>query len=151
MAAIQGGASGLVMSGPMRSGPGGSATASPSGSGPSSLSGSEADIAIMLRRVGWAVELKTVMQEPLTSRMLIVTGQMMSILSPRIPAKMALVPSAVGNGHERTATVGVAFETWRRNAIWLTRVDSQSLARRVTSGSVLENVAAAMQLALSAS
>ena len=67
-------------------------------------------------------------------RMRIVNGQMMSMLSPRVPAKIASVPSAVGNGHERTAKDGVTFGTWKRNAIWLTIVDSQILARRVVLG-----------------
>ena len=149
MATMHGVAVGSVMLSPMRLGPAGSATVSPSGSMPSPVTGSKVEVG-RLRRVALAFVPRTVMQYPLTSRMQMVTGQMMSMLSPRDPAKIASVPLAVGNGQERTAKVGLAPGTLRRNAIWLTRVDSQSLASLVVSGKVLENVAA-MRFAFSTS
>jgi hypothetical protein len=101
--------------------------------------GSEAEIA-MLRRVGRLFTAATVMHCPLTSLMRIVIGQMISIASPREPAKTASVPLAVGNGQERTARVGDPFGTSIRKAIWLTRPLSQRLARRASAGRSLENV-----------
>jgi hypothetical protein len=48
---------------------------------------------------------ETVMTLPLTSRILIVTGQMISILSPRVPANTASLVAlmTVGNGQLSTA------------------------------------------------
>ncbi len=124
---------GSVMLRPMRSGPGESATVPSSESGPSSVMGSEFEVA-MLSRVGWVFDAATVMQYPLMSRILMVIGHMMSIASPRVPAKTASVPMAVGKGQLRTASIGLAPGTSSKKATWLTRPDSQMLAMRVMSG-----------------
>ena len=115
-AAKHGIALGSVMSRPIRSGPGGSATVPSSGSSPSSVIGSELDVA-MLRSVGLVLDAATVMQYPLMSRILMVTGQIKSVLSPRVPAKTASVPETVGNGLERTAKVGLAPGMSRKKAV----------------------------------
>ena len=130
---------GSLISSPRRSGPGG-ITASPSaGAGASSEIGSDAEIAI-LRRVGRLFTAATVMHCPLTFLIRMVTGQMISIASPREPAKTASVPSAVGKGHERTVSVGDPLGTSMKKAIWLTRPLSQRLARWASAGKSLENV-----------
>lgn len=139
MSVMHGASSGSLISSPRRSGPGG-ITASPSaGAGASSEIGSEVEIA-MLRRVGRLFIAATVMHCPLTSLIRMVTGQMISIASPREPAKTASVPLAVGNGQESTVRVGDPFGTSMRKAIWLTRPLSQRLARRASAGRSLENV-----------
>ena len=136
---VHGASSGSLISSPRRSGSG-EITASPSaGAGASSEIGSEAEIAI-LRRVGRLFTAATVMHCPLTSLIWMVTGQTISIASPREPAKTASVPLAVGKGYERTARVGDPLGTSIiRKAIWLTRPLSQRLAMRASAGKSLEN------------
>ncbi len=68
------------------------------------------------------------------SLILMVTGQMISMVSPRVPAKIASVPMTVGKGQERTARVGLAFGLSRKNATWLTSLESHRFAMRVISG-----------------
>ena len=103
------------------------------GSGPSSRSGSVPKVG-RLNRIGFRLADPRVIHCPLTSLIRIVTGQMMSIESPREPAKTASVPHAVGKGQDSTASFGENPGTSRRNAIWLTRPESQRLARRIASG-----------------
>ena len=123
----------------IRSGPGWSASVPSSGGGPSSAMGLLVEIA-RLSLVGITSVGDTVMTVPLASRILIVTGQMISILSPRDPAKTAsfVFPVTVGNGQLITARValdglsGLVGST--RMANCLVRPESQRLARRDVSG-----------------
>ena len=124
----------------IRSGPGWSASVPSSGGGPSSAMGLLVEIA-RLSLVGITLVGDTVMTVPLASRILMVTGQMISILSPRRdPAKTAsfMFPVIVGSGQLITARValdglsGLVGST--RMANCLVRPESQRLARRDVSG-----------------
>ncbi len=123
----------------IRSGPGWSASMPSSGGGPSSAMGLLVDTA-RLSLVGITSVGDTVMTLPLTSRILIVTGQMISILSPRVPAKTAsfVALMTVGNGQLITARVELdgssepAGSTKMANCF--VRPESQMLARREVSG-----------------
>ena len=114
------------MSKPRRSGPGGGAKAPSSvGSGATSVKGSEVEIARVKRRGSRLVLARVLIHWPLTSRILMVTGQMMSVASPREPAKTASAPRAVENGQERTERCGDDPGTSTKKAIWLTRPKSR--------------------------
>ena len=112
---------------------------SSSGGGPSSAMGLFAEVA---RLSSFCIMLfgEMEMTYPLTSRILIVTGQMMSILSPRLPAKTGSLVSGttVGNGQLITARValvgssGLVASIMKANC--LVRPESQMLARREVSG-----------------
>ena len=131
---MQGSLLGSLMSNkPRRSGPGGSAKVPSTGYGPSSRSGSVFEVG-RLNRIGLRLADASVMHCPLTSLIQIVTGQMISVESPREPAKTASVPRAVGKGHNSTASFGEDPGTSRTNAILLTRPELQRLARRIASG-----------------
>ena len=139
--AMHGVSVGSLISRPRRSGPGGSAIVPSSGVGASSFSGSDVEMA-MLSIVGMLLTDAIVIHCPLTSRMRIVTGQIISMASPRDPAKTASVPFAVGKGQERTDKMAGPLGTSIRKAIWLTRPLSQRLARRVSAGKSVDSVAA---------
>ena len=109
------------------------------GSGASSAIGSVAEIA-RLRIVGVLLIEAIVMTCPLTSRIRIVTGQKMSMESPREPAKTASVPLVVGNGEERTASWAERPGTSMKNTIWLTSLLLQRWANLASAGNSLEKV-----------
>ena len=124
---------GSLISRPRRSGPGGITGAPSAAAGASSVTGSDAEMA-MLRMVGMLLTAAIVIHCVLMSRIWIVTGQITFIVSPREPAKTASVPFAVGKGHERTAREAGPVGFSIKNAIWLTNPLSQRLARRVSAG-----------------
>ena len=62
--------------------------------------------------------------------------------SPSDPAKIASVPLMVENGQERTANWVECPGTSIMNAIWLTNLLSQSLAKRALAGKSFKKVLA---------
>ena len=90
----------------------------------------------------------TEMTWPLTSRILMVTGQRMSILSPKLPAKTHswVGLTMIGNGQLRTARVTLVERSASKvgdsimKASCLVSPESQSLPVRVASGKSLWKV-----------
>ena len=139
---------GLVTSMKTRSGPGCSLSASgSSGAGPSSVMGLLGDVARLSFFVIASVGV-IVMTLPRTSRIRTVTGQMISILSPRVPAKMGSLVAVVtvGKGQLRTARVALGGSSWVvgsiKKANCLVSPESQKLASLDVSGYSLLKVAA---------
>ncbi len=105
IATKQGCFSGSVMSTWMRSGPAGSGISIPSATGPSSSRGLDVEIA-SLNLSALMREAQTLTTSPLASFKRIVTGQMTSIASPRLPAISSSFSAPwVANGQERIAVL----------------------------------------------